>query len=434
MMARAVIVGGGLSGLVAAHRLHELARAQGLPLQVTILEARPRFGGLITTEEREGFLLEGGADAFLCEPPAARALCERLGLGGELMETRPGFRRSFIVRRGRLVAVPSGWHLIAPEHLGAIWRMPLLSWSGKLRVACEPWVTSRSDGSDESVGQFVRRRFGLEAFERVAQPMVSGIYGADPDQLSVLSTAPRFRDLEQRCGSVLRGLRADRLGAEARREASGPRYGLFLTLRRGLGTLVDALLQRMPDVALRCGAPVARVERGSVSPPSRDLSAVSSTAQAGGGGRPAVPTGRPAWSVVLRGGEALQADALCLALPSPEAAALLRDTTSLFAPSHWKAELANVVWKAVTLGRLDAERIGPILDAAESLAIQTVEVAELWRGAVARAVATRHPAYDTLFVELALRERAPLASYDATLRRRFPDVVVTPTELLRAKT
>lgn len=117
-----------------------------------------------------------------------------------------------------------------------------------------------------------------------------------------------------------------------------------------------------------------------------------------------------------------------------EAAALLGRATQALAPSHLKAELANVLWKSVSFGGLDAASIGPMLDAAAALPIGMVDIAELWRGAVARAIATRHPAYDTLFVELAVREQVPLASYDATLRKKFPAVVVTPSVLLRRMT
>lgn len=298
-MHRIVIVGGGISGLATAHRLDELSRAQRLPLAITLLEASERFGGAIHTETRDGFLLEGGPDAFMVERPWALELCRRLGIADELIETQPGCRRSFIVRRGRLVPVPEGWYLIAPSNLWALVQTPLLSWPGKLRMACEPLVPARRDSHDESVGGFIRRRFGQEVLERIGQPMLAGIYTADPDRLSLQATMPRFQEMEQRNGSILKALwaTARRAPQGAVRAASGPRYSLFATFRHGMRTLVDRLIQQMlqmPEVSLRRSAPVARIAHDG------------------------------SWTVTLQGGSSLQAEHLCLALPAHQAAILLR--------------------------------------------------------------------------------------------------------------
>lgn len=294
-MHRIVIVGGGISGLAIAHRLGELSRVHQQPLAVTLLEAREQFGGAIHTETRDGFLLEGGPDAFMVERPWALELCRRLGIADELIETQPGYRRSFIVRRGRLVPVPEGWYLIAPSNLRTLVQTPLLSWPGKLRMACEPLVPARRDLHDESVGSFIRRRLGQEVLERIGQPMLAGIYTADPDRLSLQATMPRFQEMERRHGSILKALRASaHLPQGAVREASGPRYSLFATFRHGMRTLVDRLIQRMPEESLRRGAPVARIARNDT------------------------------WTVTLQDGSSLQAEHLCLALPAHQAAILLR--------------------------------------------------------------------------------------------------------------
>ena len=182
-----VIVGGGVSGLAAAHRAVELARERGRALELTLLEAGDRLGGTIQTERRDGFLVECGPDSFLSEKPWALALCRRLGLEDRLIRTDDRFRRTYVVFRGRLHPLPEGFQLLAPTRLRPFVSSGLFSWRGKIRMACDLLLPRGSD-PDESLGAFVRRRFGREALERVAQPLVAGIYTADPDALSLQAT------------------------------------------------------------------------------------------------------------------------------------------------------------------------------------------------------------------------------------------------------
>ncbi len=295
MAYRIIIVGGGISGLAAAHRLTELGRERGLPLAITLLEAQHRFGGVIETQLHEGCLLESGPDAFIAEKPWALELCRRLGLSNDIIETRPGFRRSFIVRRGRLVQVPEGLYLLAPARVRTLWNSSLLSWPGKVRMAGELFIPPRRQEGDESVGSFVRRRFGQEALDRIGQPMIGGIYTANPERLSLQATLPRFQEMERQHGGVIKGLRVEgRRTRATTAAASGPRYSLFVTLRSGLGTLVQELIQRlMSEVRLRHSARVASISQGR------------------------------RWTVTLEDGETLEADALCLALPAHQTASLL---------------------------------------------------------------------------------------------------------------
>ena len=284
------MIGGGISGLSVAHRLAELIRSVEAPYQVVLLEACGRLGGVIETRRQNGFLLESGPDAFIVEKPWAVNLCRRLGLSKEIIETTPEHRRSFIVHKKKLSPVPEGFYLVAPTSLGALFRARTLSFAGKLRFLADLAIPPRRDSSDESVGSFVRRRFGGEALERFGQPMIGGIYTAEPDRLSLQATFPKFGEMERRHGSVLRGLAKE--GA-ASRAASGPRYSLFVSLRGGLSTLVEALAADMPEVSIRLSARAARLESGR------------------------------GWSVVLENGERLEADAVCIALPAPQAAALI---------------------------------------------------------------------------------------------------------------
>ena len=172
---RLVVVGGGISGLAAAHRAVELARERGREVALTLLEAGDRLGGTIRTERRDGFLIECGPDSFLSEKPWALALCRRLGIESQLVRTDDRFRKVFVWYRGRLHPLPDGFQLLAPTRLLPFATSSLFSWPGKLRMALD-LVLPRGGGDDESLGAFVRRRLGREALERVAQPLVAGIY------------------------------------------------------------------------------------------------------------------------------------------------------------------------------------------------------------------------------------------------------------------
>lgn len=294
---KVIVIGGGISGLAAAHRLWELSREKSLGLKITVLEASPRLGGLIETERRGDFLIEGGPDAFLAEKPWAKELCQRIGMGDELIPTSEGTRRSFIAWKGKLEPMPEGFYLMAPSGMKPLMECRILSLPGKLRMACERFIPRRSAVGDESVASFVRRRLGPEALQRIAQPMIGGIYAADLEKLSIKAALPQFHGMEKEHGSVLRALRKGgvKAGAAGAEKASGPRYSMFLTPRFGMIRLVEMLARRMLEVELKTNTPVAGIERS-------------------GGG----------WAVRTRQGDVLQAEALCLALPAYHAAAFLK--------------------------------------------------------------------------------------------------------------
>ncbi len=267
------IIGGGISGLAAAHRLTELSRAAGVPLRVVLFESSQRPGGVFGTELVDGFRMELGADMFITNKPAGIELCRRLGLDDQLIAPDPAYRRSLILARGRPVETPSSFELMAPARLWPVLKTPLLSPLGKLRVLCEPLVRSRAHLSeDESLADFVRRRLGREAFERIVQPMVGGIYTGDPERLSIEATLPRFREMERTHGSLYLSKRAEQVnqrsvgrtgGArpEGDPEASGVRYGLFVSLQEGMGQLQTALLERLTNVEMRLACRVDSVRR-----------------------------------------------------------------------------------------------------------------------------------------------------------------------------
>ncbi|MDG2307923.1 MAG: protoporphyrinogen oxidase [Candidatus Binatia bacterium] len=294
---RLVVIGAGITGLAAAHRAWEKS---GDSVDVRVLEASPRAGGVIATEKQGELLLEGGPDSFVTDKPGAINLCRRIGLEDEIHPTQEQFRKTLIVSRGRLHSMPDAFQLMAPAKLGPFLRSPVLSWKGRL-TALKDLVLPRggpAEGGDESLASFVRRRLGDEVLDRIAQPMIGGIYTADPETLSLASTMPRFIDMERDHRSVVLALAA-RMRQAPNEAASGPRYGIFVSLRGGIGALVERLVERLPPGALRTNAPVARMTRDEAGP-------------------------RP-WKVHLENGDAEEADAVIVSAPAQRASTLLSD-------------------------------------------------------------------------------------------------------------
>jgi oxygen-dependent protoporphyrinogen oxidase len=303
---RIVIIGGGITGLAAAHHLLENAGKSDRTPEVLLLEAGPRLGGVLKTTQRDGFLIEGGADSFISEKPEAIELAKRLGIESRLIETNEQHRRSFIVRRGRLIPVPEGFQLMAPARIWPFITSDIFSWPGKARMALDlliPRRKTRDGDDDESLAQFVRRRLGREAFERMAQPMIGGIYTADPEKLSLRATLPRFLDMERDHGSIIRAMWKKRRTQPPKIQhgTSGARYSLFLSFDKGMQSLADELGSQL---------------RGNVQLNARaeSLSFDQATKR---------------WKIRLgdkqSGNQVIEADAVCLAIPSYAAASLLHE-------------------------------------------------------------------------------------------------------------
>jgi protoporphyrinogen/coproporphyrinogen III oxidase len=252
---RMAIVGGGISGLAAVHRLYDLDSAT----QVVLFEASGHLGGVLHTERRDGWLIEQSADMFTTREPWALDLCRRIGIAEELIETDKRFRRAFVVRGGRLMPVPAGFTLMSPAKIWPVVTTPILSLLGKLRMAAEPFIPARRDDADESLESFVVRRLGREAFDRLIQPLIGGIYTADPTKLSMQATLPQFVEMERKWGSVMRGVRQQGTGDCG--QGTGARYGQFVAPRDGMQRLVEALVARLPAGCVRLNSAVLHIER-----------------------------------------------------------------------------------------------------------------------------------------------------------------------------
>jgi oxygen-dependent protoporphyrinogen oxidase len=258
---RIAVIGGGIAGLSAAYRLHELAAEREMPIEVLLFEAGDRLGGPLETIRRDAFAIETGADSFLSEKPWALQLAGRLGLTPEVIATQEQFRKTYVVRGGQLVEIPEGFSLLAPAFIGPVLKSPLFSMRGKLRIMLEPLIPRRRAESDESLAGFVTRRLGREVLERVAQPLAGGIYTADPENLSVAATMPRFVEMERRKRSLIRGLRSAARGRSGEaRGTSGARWSLFVSFKGGIATIVDALAARLA-LSIRRRARVVELHR-----------------------------------------------------------------------------------------------------------------------------------------------------------------------------
>jgi len=244
-----VVIGGGIAGLAAAYELQQRGRA------VRVLEASGRPGGVIRTERTDGWVIDGGPDSLLVQKAAAVALCRELGLGDRLVPTLQP-RTAFVLRRGQLHAIAEGSFLGFPITLGALMRSRLFTVLGKIRMAREVLVPRRDGTDDESIASFVRRRFGAEAVEYLADPLLAGIHAGDAERLSMRALFPRLVEAERRSGSVIRALRSLRVTPSPQ--------GAFVSLPGGTGELVDALAAALAPGTVLYGAAVTTVRRDTL--------------------------------------------------------------------------------------------------------------------------------------------------------------------------
>ena len=298
---RAVIVGGGISGLSAAFALLEQARSKDAPLQCTVVEGQDYFGGKILTNRRDGLITEGGPDSFLTTKPAALALCEKLGLSSQLINTNQENAQTFTYSKGRLRQFPQGLISMVPTKVGPLFHSGVLSWAGIVRMGAD-WVIPRRarTNDEETLAEFFSRRLGAEAFDRLIEPLVSGIYAGDANELSVDATFPHLVELERKNGSLIKGALAMQRARPSHKPAAKTRT-LFATLRGGLGDLTANLTERLSEagVSLRRGTNV------------RAVRILGSQAE-------------PSYRLELEGGDGLEAEAVILATPAYVSASLLR--------------------------------------------------------------------------------------------------------------
>jgi len=256
-MKRIAIIGGGISGLSAAFALEQHRRA-GTSLEYVLFESGPRLGGVLLTEHVDGCVVEAGPDSFLTEKPWAADLCRQLGLADQMIGSNDAERKTYILRKGRLVTIPDGLMFLVPTKILPVVFSRLFSLRTKLRMAREWFHSPRPAEADESVASLVTRHYGDEMVDRLADPMLSGIYGGEASQLSVRAVLPRFAEMETQHGSLGRAMLAAR--HRSGRAAPGPAKPLFTSLFDGMQQLVDALIAHLPASSLRLNTAVKTVQ------------------------------------------------------------------------------------------------------------------------------------------------------------------------------
>ncbi|MBZ5524322.1 MAG: protoporphyrinogen oxidase [Acidobacteriia bacterium] len=254
-MKRIAIIGGGIAGLSAAYYL-EKARRSGAPLEWTLFEKSDRLGGVIRTEYQDGYVLEAGPDSFLSIKPDAAALCRELGIGEQIIQSNDHLRKTYILVKNRLIEIPDGLQFMVPTKVWPMATTPLFSLGTKFRMARELLTSPRNGSSDESVADFVRRHFGQQMVDRVAEPMLAGVYGGNAEQLSVRAVLPMFAAMEREHGSLARAT------LKARKKNAGAKpQPLFTSLKNGLQQILEALKPALNPQWIRMQQPVSALRR-----------------------------------------------------------------------------------------------------------------------------------------------------------------------------
>jgi protoporphyrinogen/coproporphyrinogen III oxidase len=312
-MTRIAIIGGGISGLAAAFAL-EMDRRAGVDVDYVLYEASTRLGGVLRTDYIDGCVVEAGPDSFITEKPWAADLCRALGLGDQLIGSNDADRKTYILTKGRLVVMPDGLMFMVPTKILPTGFSALFSWKTKLRMTQELFHPPRAVDHDESVAAFVERHYGAEMVDRLADPLLSGVYGGEAASLSVRAVLPRFAEMERMHGSLGRAMLAAR-----KKTPAGPRKAaptLFTSLKNGMQHLAETAVSRLTPTALLTNVPVQAVQREAGS-----------------------------W-VVSAGMQSDEFDSVIIALPASAAAQVLR----MVSP-ELSAELAAIQYSSsITVG------------------------------------------------------------------------------------
>lgn len=298
-MKKIVIIGGGIAGLAAAYHIHEEI-ARGISIKCILLESSEKFGGKISTMRFDGFVVERGPDSFISQKPQAIELCQKLGLADRLTSTNPNHPNTYVYLNNKLVTMPDGLSLMIPTKFMPFILSSLFSWSGKIRMGMDLFIPKKKNNDDESLASFVRRRMGKEALQKMAEPMLAGIYASDPELMSINSTFPVFVQTEQRYRSLILGMLAHKrqqMNNQTKVPVGKQPFSLFMTLKNGLDEMVETLVEKSTNITFRSGTKVT------------DLSLARGT-----------------WNLTLDDASSISSDAVILATPAKVSARLVEQT------------------------------------------------------------------------------------------------------------
>jgi len=324
---RVVVIGAGISGLSAAYALLKTSQSQTLPLDVVILESSSRAGGVINTLRDQSRIIECGPEAFITVKPHAIQLCEELGIANRMIGTASMNRRTFVAFEKQLHPLPDGFMMLAPTQFLPFATSKLFSVAGKMRMALDLILPRAEWQNDESLSSFVSRRLGHEALERIAEPMIGGIYGGNPEELSAKATVAKLVEIEQKYGSLIRGLWHEKRSNQSNDKKStgdiaqaGPRYGQMASLDDGMSVLIDSLVDFLPDGCLLSNRSVEKIREGVI--------------------------GRK-WDIVCSDKTVLSADAVILAVPAKYAASMVSEVSTILSD-----RLASITYATTTVVNL----------------------------------------------------------------------------------
>ena len=329
-MKRIAIIGGGIAGLSAAYEL-ELQRQQGAEIDYVLYEASSRLGGVLKTEQIEDCLIEAGPDSFLSEKPWATDLCQELGIANEIIGSNDAARKTYILVNNRLVPMPDGLMFMVPTQILPTVLSPLFSLSAKIRMAREYFypahdVSNPTHGEDETVAALVARHYGQEMVERLADPLLSGVFGSSASELSVRAVLPRFVDMEARYGSLSRAMLAAQKKSPAADSKPRP---IFSSLRNGMQSLIQALIPRLNPERLRTHVPIQEIQRREYG-----------------------------WLVNTDAGGS-SFDAVILATPTPAAAKLIRNSAPALAQELGEIRYTSSVTASLIYDETIASQLPP---------------------------------------------------------------------------
>ena len=258
------IIGGGITGLAAAYELTQQAHLTNTPIDIELFERAPDLGGKIITKKDAPYLIEGGPDCFIVEKPWALQLIKELGLENELLNTSSGATGTFVFDNNALHRLPEGVMMMVPTKPLPFLASKLISWPGKIRMACDVFIPRRRESGDETLASFVRRRLGREALDKMAEPLIGGIHAGNPENTSLLSTFPRFLEMEQDGGSLIVGmLKRQKKMVEMMKKkpaGTGPKRTFFISLNEGLGRLVDELAVVIGSEKIHCNRKISQLK------------------------------------------------------------------------------------------------------------------------------------------------------------------------------